>query len=316
MKQYSDEPTWTPLFQSRSSSPHSVDELDLMSSTSRKPLSSASLTATSLTGATLVDQHALDESKHSPTASSPKKWVFDGVLVPPSPRKEVAASPPCSKTYSQNTSQSAPAPSSPFIIHSAHLTPPSTRASTSREASIAHVPQTSLSEGSSNAHPTRKLRTLPARSATSSTNLTHVLDEHLHTHVLSSHYRPSVTMDTPDLLQRQELLIRRQGELWHSSDKSAVTSKGKGKEPVASWKGYTSPRYSEAGTFKHYLDTCFGPGDMLRGVGKQPIAPARKVSDSNETSDVEIIDIMDDAPEDSTDVEAAKMDVLRRRRQI
>lgn len=45
-------------------------------------------------------------------------------------------------------------------------------------------------------------------------------------------------------------------------------------------------------------------------------APARKVSDSNETSDVEIIDIMDDAPEDSTDVEAAKMDVLRRRRQI
>lgn len=92
--------------------------------------------------ATLVDQHALDESKHSPTASSPKKWVFDGVLVPPSPRKEVAASPPRSKaptisgrsmpslaealnqTYSQNTSQSAPAPSSPFIIHSAHLTPP------------------------------------------------------------------------------------------------------------------------------------------------------------------------------------------------
>lgn len=133
--------------------------------------------------------------------------------------------------------------------------------------------------------------------------------------------------------------------------------------------------------FKHYLDTCFGPGDMLRGVGKQPTvsiqhaskvclilqdicgscapacgnlrgelvraavvqtelrvflfhvprlfrfvmlirdmlfaqAPARKVFDSNETSDVEIIDIMDDAPEDSTDVEAAKMAVLRRRRQI
>ncbi|KAI0737138.1 hypothetical protein BC629DRAFT_1568651 [Irpex lacteus] len=274
----------------RSSSPHSVDELDLMSSTS-------SLTATSLTGdmiATLVDQHALDESKHSPTASSPKKWVFDGVLVPPSPRKEVAASPPRSKTYSQNTSQSAPAPSSPFIIHSAHLTPPSTRASTSREASIAHVPQTSLSEGFSNAHPTRKLRILPARSATSSTNLTHVLDEHLHTHVLSLHYRPSIAVDTPDLLQRQELLIRRQGELWHSSDKSAVTTKGKGKEPVALWKGYTSPRY----------------------MGKQPTAPARKVSDSNETSDVEIIDIMDDGPEDSTDVEAAKMDVLRRRRQI
>ena len=82
-------------------------------------------------------------------------------------------------------------------------------------------------------------------------------------------------------------MLHRHAEHWLSALPDDQASKGK--EAAQLWRGYSSPCYSEVGTYKKWLDTLFGPGDMLRGVGKQPkvslnngflapCVPARRIS--------------------------------------
>ncbi|KAI0699839.1 hypothetical protein BC835DRAFT_1329939 [Cytidiella melzeri] len=189
-----------------------------------------------------------------------------------------------------------------------HTPAPSLKIITSTHTSKAPSPLSSALQTGSGRHQ-RKLRQLHSRDQDWTVRSDKVLDRGLDTHVLPFQIDPHVSIDAPILSHNQEIVLLMQAARWQAD--SAANAKGKGKERREAWKGYMTPRYSEAGMFKHHLDNLFGPGDMLRGFGKEP--SKRQSSEDKDDWEMEV----DDSQQgDSTDGEAAKMEVIRRRRQI
>lgn len=238
---------------------------------------------------------------------SPTQPTFDGVWLPSHLNKEQTIRSPSvtteeieelseagktaasladalNQSYSHNSSFSS------IPTHFSTSTKPQA-ASLASTANIADVNVSSQKPPApgSNFPTLRKLRTLPTRLPrhASSSEIAQAIDQGLNTQVLPTHYRPSALAYAPRLVQSQELMLQRHAE--HLLSALPSDQAAKGKEPAQLWRGYSSPCYSEVGAYKKWLDTLFGPGDMLRGVGKQPnvsltygilalCVPARQIS--------------------------------------
>ncbi|KAI0346970.1 hypothetical protein BDW22DRAFT_1351296 [Trametopsis cervina] len=175
------------------------------------------------------------------------------------------------------------------------------------------IPPKKLNEGTTSRNG-RELRQTVARiDATAATRETNdIIDSRLETQELPVLFRRTASVHAPELYAAQEATMQRQIERWLADPSGTAHGSAKGKErEQPQWKGYTMPRYSEAGLYKRRLDELLGPGDMLRGLGKPPTAQ-RPLADKESDMDVE----MDDAQGETTDGETTKFDTIRRRRQI
>ncbi|KAI0092511.1 hypothetical protein BDY19DRAFT_1045759 [Irpex rosettiformis] len=310
--------TWNTL------APSSVSDFDdipdFIDPAPRKSISSKSMVTPSITSPS--GDHPKSLFQHSSKSLSPTQPTFDGVWIPSGSHKKqtirhssvqleelppITGKPATSLAEALNHSHSHNHNTNPSLTTiSFHI--PSTPSFQSPSIAVAPVNSSEDVPAASNSHPFKKLRSLPTRLGLTSDEIT---DQALHTQALLTHYRPSVLSYAPRIMHKQELMLKRHAGHLLAADQGLDGKQSKGKESVQLWRGSISPQFCEAGMFKNYLDEVFGPGDMLRGVGKQPMAQV--ASETDNSSDVEIVD---DAHEDSTDGEAAKMEVMRRRRQI